>query len=157
MSQVYQGRNRGGLINFVVVDDLKQLEIWGPRFELTNFVNVIEYLDNGMPPGLSAMEVGKRRKERVMWMPKNLTENTTFYAVVDWEDIELRAGADRSVGVWDLACRELGLPGAMSFIPSKVLLFTENRTAALRDATSEQSRFIAEVLEAETEGATFNG
>lgn len=144
MTQVYNGHNRGGLINFVVVDSTKQLDIWGPRFELTNFVELKAYLAKGRPERLGAMELAKWNRERVMWMPKEVEQNTTFYIELDWETTaEDARGSGKSI--WEYVCFNRGIPGAMLFIPTKVLVFTDRTALTMRDHTGEQAMFIAMV------------
>lgn len=150
MSEVYQGRNRGGLINYVIVDDVKQLKVWGPRFEFTNFVDLLPYLDEGFveKEGSGAIPLGVHRRERAMLLPQTLQENTTFYTVVDWEKMAEQAKGSGQPA-WNYVCSQLNIPKHMTFIPSKVLLLTDAVVLSLRDQTSEQAMFMAEILLAE--------
>lgn len=147
MSEVYQGHNRGGLINYVIIDDLKQLEIWGPRFELTNFVELNEYLNVDLLPFLTVMEVAAHRRERVMFMPKDLERNTTFYTVVDWQNYRSVDPLERSP--LERSMIDASIPGVMMFIPTKVLLLTDGEVQTLRDHTGAQAKFLSDILHKE--------
>lgn len=145
MTQVYNGLNRGGLINYVVIDDLKQLEFWGPRFELTNFVELDSYLNAGLSEGSSALVAGRHRAERAMLMPAQVELPTTFYSLLDWDKIVEGAIASDQPA-WIYAYQQARIPSIMNFVPTKVMLFTENSVLPFRDYDGQQSKFIAEVL-----------
>lgn len=148
MSEVYQGHNRGGLINYLIIDDVKQLDIWGPRFEMTNFVDLEEHFRKYADNSSSAMENGNHRSHLIRNMHNSVTENTTFYSVVDWQKYRGEGiVGDRSP--LERCMIDAGVPGVMLFIPTKVLLFTDMEVQTLRDHTGAQALFLSNILHKE--------
>lgn len=77
--------------------------------------------------------------------PAQVELPTTFYSLLDWDKIVEGAIASDQPA-WIYAYQQARIPSIMNFVPTKVMLFTENSVFPFRDYDGQQSKFIAEVL-----------